>query len=94
MTRNEKIRIVEQINAYADKVFCDVDTDKTQVSVKLEMLRPEMERLAEKHELALEDIFVMYMDLNSVQKAQEELQLKEMLADIPDMPNDEMPFEF
>lgn len=94
MTRNEQLRIVKQINEYADKVFRDVDTDNTQMSVQLEMLRPEMERLAEEHGLGVADIFVMYMDLHSAAQAEAEMQLKEMLENIPDAPKDGMPFDF
>ena len=53
MTRNQKMEIVERINAYADRVLSDINPQNTPLSVQLEALRPEMEKIAEETKQSL-----------------------------------------
>lgn len=78
----EELKILDKINAYADKVLDGIDPEKTPISVQLAKLKPIMEEIAEEKKLSLEEIFIMYMDLNlQFQKEQEE-KLKRKLEDI------------
>ena len=81
MTRDQKIKIVERINAYADKVLSDIDPQKTPISTQLEALRPEMEKIAEETHKSLSDIFIIYMDLNSELSAEQEIHLQKEMED-------------
>lgn len=82
MTRDQKIKIVERINAYADKVLSDIDPQKTPISTQLEALRPEMEKIAEETHKSLSDIFIIYMDLNSELSAEQERHLQKEMEDV------------
>ena len=82
MTRDQKIKIVERINAYADKVLSDIDPQKTPISTQLEALRPEMEKIAEETHKSLIDIFIIYMDLNSELSAEQEIHLQKEMEDV------------
>lgn len=64
MTQDDK-KILERINAYANEVMPDIDPQKTQVSVQLEKLKPIMQTIADEQGIALEDMFIKYMDLAS-----------------------------
>lgn len=64
MNTNIKLQILDEINVYADQVLKGMDLEKTPISVQLEKLKPKMEMLAKEHQLSIEDIFVVYMDLN------------------------------
>ena len=82
MTRDQKIKIVERINAYADKVLSDIDPQNTPISTQLEALRPEMEKIAEETHKSLSDIFIIYMDLNSELSAEQEIHLQKEMEDV------------
>ena len=89
MTAEHK-KILEQINAYAEKALADIDPQKTPVSYQLEMLRPVMERIAAKTGKTIEDIFILYMDLASEAGAKAEARFQKAVnegnypeADIP-----------
>ncbi len=82
MTRNQKMEIVERINAYADRVLSDINPQNTPISVQLEALRPEMEKIAEETKQSLSDIFILYMDLNSERSAQQEQMLQKEMEDV------------
>lgn len=82
MTRNQKMEIVERINAYADCVLSDINPQNTPISVQLEALRPEMEKIAEETKQSLSDIFILYMDLNSERSAQQEQMLQKEMEDV------------
>ena len=82
MTRDQKIKIVERINAYADQVLSDIDPQKTPISTQLEALRPEMEKIAEETHKSLSDIFIIYMDLNSELSAEQEKTLQKQMEDV------------
>ena len=64
MTQDDK-KILERINAYANEVMPDIDPQKTQVSIQLEKLKPIMQTIADEQGIALEDMFIKYMDLAS-----------------------------
>ncbi len=64
MTKEQELMLL-RINQYAEKVMADIDPQKTQISVQLDMLRPIMETIAKEQGRALEDIFIEYMDLAS-----------------------------
>lgn len=82
MTRNQKMEIVERINAYADRVLSDINPQNTPISIQLEALRPEMEKIAEETKQSLSDIFILYMDLNSERSAQQEQMLQKEMEDV------------
>lgn len=71
MTRNEKIKITERINEFADKVLKDVDRKSTPISQQLDALKPIMEEIGQEYRMSLSDVFVLYMDMNSELSAQE-----------------------
>lgn len=74
MNNETQLKILDQINEYADQVLKGMDLENTPISIQLEKLRPKMESIAKEHLLSLEDVFVMYMDLNlKNQKEQDDL---------------------
>lgn len=64
MTTEDK-KMLDRINAYADKVLGDIDPQKTHISEQLEKLKPIMETIATEQGKPIEDIFIKYMDLAS-----------------------------
>lgn len=64
MTAEEK-KMLDRINEYANEVLGDIDPQKTRVSFQLQKLQPIMEELAKEQGIALEDMFIKYMDLAS-----------------------------
>lgn len=81
MTRNDKKRMVEEIREYADEVLVEVDETKTQISVQIEMLRPKMEEMAEKYQIDVTEVFIMYMDGISEIQAEQEREFQEKLKE-------------
>ena len=77
----EELQMLDRINAYAEKVLGDIDPQKTRISYQLEKLKPVMEEIAAETGLALEDIFIKYMDLASIVSAKENAMLKEELTE-------------
>lgn len=77
----EELQMLDRINAYAEKVLGDIDPQKTRISYQLEKLKPIMEEIAAEKGLALEDIFIKYMDLASIVSAKENAMLKEELTE-------------
>ena len=75
------MQMLDRINAYAEKVLGDIDPQKTRISYQLEKLKPVMEEIAAEKGLALEDIFIKYMDLASIVSAKENAMLKEELTE-------------
>lgn len=65
MTRNEKLKITERINLYADEHMKDIDRKAIPISIQLDMLKPVMEEIAAEHGKSVSDIFIIYMDTNS-----------------------------
>lgn len=78
----ENRKFLERINAYANDVLGEIDPQKVQVSLQLDKLRPIMEEIAEERGMLVEDIFILYMDLQSVAACKTEEKLREELQDI------------
>lgn len=78
MTDNE---ILARINAYSEEVLKDIDPQKTQVSIQLDKLKPIMQEIANEMNVPIEDIFIKYMDLASLQKVQMEDKFKQTMID-------------
>ena len=81
---DENRKIWERISSYAEEVLKDIDPQKTQVSVQLDALRPVMEEIAAEKNMSLEDLFILYMDLQSEASCATNQKLKDSLQDIND----------
>ena len=71
--------MLNKINDYAEKVLGDIDPQKTPVSFQLEKLKPVMDEIAKSENMALEDVFIKYMDLASEQSVKLEEKYQEMM---------------
>lgn len=80
--REDELKILIRINEYADQVLKGMDLENTPISVQLDKLKPEMELIAKEKNLSLEEVFIMYMDLNLKAQKEQEDKLKEKLGDI------------
>ncbi len=89
---DEQRKILERINAYAEEVLGDIDPQKVQVSVQLEKLRPIMETIAAEKGISLEELFILYMDLQSEASCATEAKLRDELKDLN--MGDDMPLLF
>ena len=89
---DENRKLLERINAYANDVLGEIDPQKVQVSLQLDKLRPIMEEIAEERGMLLEDVFILYMDLQSVASCKSEEKLREELQDLNE--GDGMPILF
>lgn len=89
---DENRKFLERINAYANDVLGEIDPQKVQVSLQLDKLRPIMEEIAEERGMLLEDVFILYMDLQSVASCKSEEKLREELQDLNE--GDGMPILF
>ncbi len=78
----DELKILDQINEYADHVLKGMDLEKTPISVQLDKLKPAMEQIAREKNLSLEEVFILYMDLNLKAQKEQEEKLKEKLGDI------------
>ena len=80
MTSEER-EMFNSIRNYAEKALEDFDTDpqKTPISFQLQKLRPIMQELAMEKQMAVEDIFIKYMDLASEDAVEREKQFQERL---------------
>ena len=74
--------MLTRINAYAEQVLGDIDPQKTRVSFQLDQLKPIMQEIADEKGIALEDVFIKYMDIASVVLAKQDAMLKEDLNDM------------
>lgn len=81
MTAENK-QILERINKYAESVLGEIDPQKVQVSMQLQKLKPVMEEIAAEKGMNLEDIFILYMDLQTEASVVSNNKLKETLQDI------------
>lgn len=79
---DENRKILERINSYAENVLGEIDPQKIQVSVQLEKLKPVMEEIAAEKNMSLEDVFILYMDLQSEASCATNQKLKDSLQDI------------
>ncbi len=92
MTEENK-KILERINAYAENTLGEIDPQKVQVSVQLEKLKPVMEEIAKEKGISLEDMFILYMDLQSEASCLTQKKLEDSLQDLNDG-TDGMPLLF
>lgn len=81
MTQEEK-EMLDKINDYANEVLADIDPQKTRISFQLEKLKPIMEEIAKEKNMAVEDVFIRYMDLASEASVKKENDFKEEFRDI------------
>lgn len=81
MTRNDKKRMIDEIQDYADEVLKDVDKEQVPVSIQIDMLKPKMQELAKKYEIELTDVFIMYMDGISELQAQKEAEFQQKMQE-------------
>ena len=81
MTRNDKLRMVDAIQDYADTVLKGVDKEQVPVSMQIEMLRPKMQEMAQTYGIELTEVFVIYMDEISKAQAQKEAQSQQEMEE-------------
>lgn len=84
MTEKNK-EILRRINEYAEKHLSDIDPQKTQVSVQLERLKPIMEQIASEEKMSLQDVFILYMDLQSEAAVQREQDFRKEIDGMGDL---------
>lgn len=77
----EDKEMLSRINTYSEKVLGDIDPQKTRVSFQLEKLKPVMQEIADEKGIALEDVFIKYMDIASTVTAKQDAMLKRELDD-------------
>ena len=82
MMTDENRKILERINAYAENTLGEIDPQKVQVSVQLEQLKPVLKEIADEKGISLEDMFILYMDLQSEASCATNQKLKDSLQDI------------
>lgn len=80
----ENRKLLERINNYANEVMSDIDPQKVQVSIQLDKLRPIMETIAKEKNMSLEDVFILYMDLQSEATCLSDQKLRDQLQDLND----------
>ena len=81
MTEDNR-KILERINAYAEKVLGNIDPQKVQVSEQIAKLRPVLEEIAAEKGITLEDMFILYMDLQTEASVATQKKLVESLSDV------------
>lgn len=79
---DENRKLLERIHAYAEDTLGEIDPQKVPVSVQLEKLKPVMEEIALEKNMSLEDLFILYMDLQSEASCATNQKLKDSLQDI------------
>ena len=81
MTEENK-KILERINSYAENTLGEIDPQKVPVSVQLEKLKPIMAEIAKEKGISLEDMFILYMDLQSEASCLTQKKLEDSLQDL------------
>lgn len=79
---NEQREILQRINAYSEQVLGEIDPQKVQVSMQLDKLKPIMEEIAKEKNMSLEDMFILYMDLQTEASCESQKKLKSSLQDL------------
>ena len=79
---DENRRILERINGYAESALGEIDPQKVPVSVQLEKLKPVMEEIAAEKGMKLEEVFILYMDLQSEASCTTNQKLRDSLRDV------------
>lgn len=90
----ENRKILARINAYAEDKLGEIDPQKVPVSEQLQKLRPVMEEIAAEKGMALEDLFILYMDLQTEASLATQKKLEDSLQDLNDGPDGGMPLLF
>lgn len=80
LTQEDK-DFLNRITTYANEKMPDLDPQKTHVSVQLETLKPLFMQIAKEENVAVEDIFIKYMDLANEAFIASDKKLKEALDD-------------
>ena len=81
---DENRAILKRINDYAEKVMGDIDPQKVPVSAQLEKLRPVFQEIADEKGMSLEEVFILYMDIQSEASCATNAKLREDLKDLND----------
>ena len=81
---DEHRELLARINSYAENALGEIDPQKVQVSVQLEKLKPVLEEIAAEKGISLEDMFILYMDLQSEASIATSKKLEESLQDLND----------
>lgn len=81
MTDEHRV-ILERINKYSESVLGEIDPQKVPVSMQLDKLKPIMQEIADEKGMSLEDLFILYMDLQTEASVSSNNKLKEALQDI------------
>lgn len=79
---DEHRAILERINKYSEKVLGEIDPQKVPVSMQLDKLKPIMQEIASEKGMSLEDLFILYMDLQTEASVLSNNKLKEALQDV------------
>ncbi len=79
---DENRAILKRINDYAEQVMGDIDPQKVQVSAQIEKLKPILQKIADEKQMALEDMFILYMDIQSEASCATQQKLTEELQDL------------
>ena len=79
---DENRAILARINKYAEEVLGDIDPQKVTVSMQLEKLKPVMEKIGKEKGMALEDVFILYMDIQSEASVASDQKLQDQLKDL------------
>ena len=81
---DENRAILKRINDYSEKVLGDIDPQKVPVSAQLDKLRPVLSEIADEKNMSLEDVFILYMDIQSEAVCASDAKLREALKDLND----------
>lgn len=76
--------ILKRINDYAEQVMGDIDPQKVPVSAQIEKLKPILQEIAAEKQISLEDMFILYMDIQSEASCATQQKLSEDLQDLND----------
>ena len=79
---DENRELLKRINKYAEEVLGDIDPQKVPVSMQLEKLKPVMETIAKEKGMSLEDVFILYMDIQSEATVATNQKLQDQLKDL------------
>ena len=79
---DENRAILKRINDYGEKVMGDIDPQKVHVSEQLEKLRPIFQEIADEKKMSLQDVFILYIDIQSEATCATEAKLQDDLKDL------------
>ena len=76
---DEQRELLRRINDYSQIALSDIYAQTTQVSYQLDKLRPIMEEIAAEKGISMEEMFILYMDLQSEATVKNELEFQKEL---------------